>query len=104
MDPNSQDYLFRNYNTLTDEDKAMMSCDETFALYLREVARKSSKEFYQQIARFIFHFRDCVNKYCWEKKIESEDFISTVEPGADAENMSIIQQPSEETLRKAKHL
>lgn len=57
-----------------------MNCDETFAFYLYTIAQKVKREFYLQVFQFILHFRDCVNKYCWEKKVESDEALATIEP------------------------
>lgn len=46
IDPMNNDYLYRNYSNLGDDEKQLMNCDETFAFYLFTVSQKVKKEFY----------------------------------------------------------
>lgn len=41
--------------------KREKSCDQIFAEYLGFVAQKVCKEYYNQVLRFVFLFRECVN-------------------------------------------
>ena len=56
---------------LSEEHRVMLSADEIFALYLREVAHKTNSFFYQQMLRYILLYRDCLNEYGWQKLAES---------------------------------
>lgn len=67
LDPNYDDYLYRDYTTLGDEEKQRMNVDEVFAIYLNHVAEKVNQDFYDKVLNFILNFRDCVNQYGWEK-------------------------------------
>jgi hypothetical protein len=51
-----------------------MSCDEIFSFYLFLVSQKVRKEYYLVVIKFILHFRDCLNKYGWEKKAENDEY------------------------------
>ena len=55
-----------------------MTFDEVLALYLSIVAQKVSEEYYSQnVIRFALHYRECLNKYGYEKRAENEDPSST---------------------------
>ena len=49
----------RDYDELSKHDKEKtMSCDEVFALYLREVSRIVNSETYKNVLRFILLYRE----------------------------------------------
>ena len=50
-----------------------MSIDEVLSYYLYKISTKVKQDFYVQILRcFVLPFRECVNKYGWEKKAQEE--------------------------------
>lgn len=49
-----------------------MNCDEAFTAYLREVSQRVNDGFYKQVLSFVLLYRDCLNKYGWQKLAESE--------------------------------
>ena len=51
--------------------KDLISCDEVFCLYLREVCRKVNETYYKTILRFILLYRECMNEYGWIKRRET---------------------------------
>ena len=57
---------------MTEEWRMMMNCDEAFAAYLREVAKRVNEGFYKMILSFVVMYRDCLNKYGWQKLAEME--------------------------------
>lgn len=70
----------RDYDELTAQDREKsMSCDEVFALYLREVSRIVNPVAYKKVLKFIFLYRECINEYGWEKKVFYEEKDKTVE-------------------------
>ena len=57
---------------MTEEWRMMMNCDEAFTAYLREVCQSVNDSFYKKVLSFVFMYRDCLNKYGWQKLAESE--------------------------------
>lgn len=63
----------RDYDELTPHDKEKcMSWDEVFALYLREVSRVVNPDVYKNVLKFILLYRECINEFGWQKKLEFE--------------------------------
>ena len=52
---------------MDEEKRCSLSCDEVMAVYLREVSQKVNEEFYQDVLKFMLCFRECLNKYGWQK-------------------------------------
>ena len=44
-----------------------MNCDETFAVYLRDVSSRVNSEFYKKVLLFILCYREALNKHGWDK-------------------------------------
>ena len=49
----------------------MLSADEIFGLYLRDVASKTNELFYRTMIRFILLYRECLNEHGWQKLAEA---------------------------------
>ncbi len=56
---------------MSEEWRVMLSSDEIFGLYLRDVASKTNEMFYRTMLRFITLYRDCLNEYGWQKLAEA---------------------------------
>lgn len=70
----------RDYDELSQDEKdRLISWDEVFALYLREVSRMVNPNTYKRVLKFIVLYRECVNEYAWEKKVFYEDRTKSVE-------------------------
>lgn len=50
---------------MSEEWRVMMSADEIFGLFLREVASKTNETFFKTILKFLLLYRDCLNEYGW---------------------------------------
>ena len=64
--------ISRDIATMSEEWRVMMSADEIFGLFLREVASKTNEMFYKTILKFLLLYRDCLNEYGWQKRAEAE--------------------------------
>jgi len=52
-----------------------MSVDDILSYYLSTIAPKVSPDYYLVMLKFIIGFRECINKYGWEKKAENDEAI-----------------------------
>eukprot|EP00347_Sterkiella_histriomuscorum_P007733 403347763 len=57
---------------MSEEWRVMLSADEIFGLYLREVASKTNLNFYVTMVKYILLYRECMNEYGWQKLAESQ--------------------------------
>ena len=58
---------------MAETKRNMLDCDGIFAWYLRDVAYHLNSSYYaQNMLPFILMFRDCLNTYGWEKRIDNE--------------------------------
>jgi len=57
---------------MSEEWRVMLSCDEVFGIYLRDVSSKTNETFYRIILKLIMMYRECLNEYGWQKKAECE--------------------------------
>lgn len=65
------DQRLLDFQMKTEEEKDMMSCDEVFCMYLREVAKQVNETYYKQCLRFILLYRECTNECGWLKRRET---------------------------------
>jgi hypothetical protein len=103
IDPNSKAYLNRDPANLTEDDKSAVSCDEVFAIYLYETSRKTNPDYYKIMLRFIIAYRECLNRYGWEKKAENDEVLNNAGNGDEMET-TMITPASESIQEKAKEL
>jgi hypothetical protein len=103
VDPNNKAYLKSDISQLSDEDKYKINCEAALAIYLYEVSKKVDSEFYKVMLRFVFAYRECINKYGWEKKAESNEIIQN-EDNWDERETNMIIPASVEVIEKAKEL
>ena len=52
-----------------------MNVDEILAFYLFGLSQKVNPNFYLVVLRFVMGYRECINKYGWEKKAENDPVI-----------------------------
>ena len=50
----------------------MLSADDIFAMYLNYVGKLSNSEFIKTVLQFVLLYRDCLNKYGWQKVAEAD--------------------------------
>jgi len=67
VDQYSKEYLNRDSSALPEEERSKISCDEVFAIYLYEASKKINPEYYKIMLRFVVSYRECLNRYGWEK-------------------------------------
>lgn len=103
VDPNSKKYLKRDSSDLPEEERNKISCDEVFAIYLYEISKKVNPEYYKSMLRFIIAYRECLNRFGWEKKAENDEVLNNSGNGEDLET-TMITPASEGVLEKAKEL
>jgi len=103
IDPNSKAYLARDPVNLTDEEKSATSCDEVFAIYLYEASKKINPDYYKIMLRFVIAYRECLNRYGWEKKAENDEVLNNSGNGEEMET-TMITPASENIQEKAKEL
>lgn len=103
IDPSSKAYLSREPHNLTEDEKSAASCDEVFAIYLYEISRKTNPDYYKIMLRFIIAYRECLNRYGWEKKAENDEVLNNTGNGDDMET-TMITPASESIQEKAKEL
>lgn len=46
----------KEYNKMNEMQRNAMSCDEVFAVYLRDVSQKVNSEFYEDVILFVLSF------------------------------------------------
>lgn len=74
-----------------------------FAIYLYEVSKKITPDYYKSILRFIIAYRECLNRYGWEKKAENDEVLNNSGNGEEME-ATMITPATEGILEKAKEL
>lgn len=103
VDANCTAYLYRDPANLTEDQKCRLSCDEVFAIYLYEISQKINPDYYKTMIRFILAYRECLNRYGWEKKAENDEVLNNSGNGEELET-TMITPASDNILEKAKEL
>lgn len=57
-----------------------MMIDETFAVYLYHISKKTNPTFYRVVLAFVIFFRECLNHIGWTKRIQSEEIDVSKNP------------------------
>lgn len=65
------DAVLSDFREKGGEEKDDYTCDQIFAMYLREVCRKVNENYYRTMMRFILLYRECMNEYGWIKRRET---------------------------------
>lgn len=104
VNANTADYLNRDHSTLPEDERSKLSSDEVFAIYLYETSKKINPEYYKIMLRFVIAYRECLNKYGWEKKAENDEVLNNSGNGEEMENTTMITPASESILEKAREL
>jgi len=50
-----------------EKDETLLTCDEVFCEYLKEVAKVTNPDYFGIVVKFIILFRECLNEYGWSK-------------------------------------
>lgn len=64
------DDRYRKFVAMDEDEKDMISCDEIFSLYLRDVCKYVNENYYKTCLRFVLLYRECLNEYGWLKRRE----------------------------------
>lgn len=60
------------YGKLSEEERNRLSCDEIFAVYLREVSQRVNEGFYKMLLKYIICYREWANQVGWQKSNEGD--------------------------------
>ncbi len=52
-----------------------LSADEILAFYLASTSTKVNPDYYLYLLKFVVGFRECLNRYGWEKKAENDETL-----------------------------
>ena len=63
-----KDEVMLKFMHTSEEDKDILTCDDIFALYLRDVSKRVNEGYYKVCLRFVLLFRDCLNEFGWFKR------------------------------------
>lgn len=103
IDSKNKDYLTREELAPSEEQRNKISCDEVLAIYLTETAQKVTPEYYKVILRFVLSYRECLNRYGWEKKAENDEILNNTGNCEDMET-TMITPASQDIIEKAENL
>ncbi len=104
VNPESSSYLSRDIDKLPEDERSKLSSDEVFAIYLNEISKKVTPEYYMTMMKFIIAYRECLNKYGWEKKAENDEVLNNSGTGEEVENTTMITPASDVIMKKARDL
>lgn len=65
------DDRFKKFEEMEEEQKDLLTCDEVFCLYLRDVSKIVNERYFKQCLRFVLLYRECVNEFGWLKRSET---------------------------------
>ena len=77
----------------------MMTCDEVFCMYLREISKQVNENYYRQCLRFIVLYRECINECGWLKRRETYKELDMLEEDTLLANLK-TQEEQQEALSK----
>eukprot|EP00826_Nyctotherus_ovalis_P003862 TRINITY_DN1079_c0_g1_i2.p1 TRINITY_DN1079_c0_g1~~TRINITY_DN1079_c0_g1_i2.p1 ORF type:complete len:316 (-),score=74.37 TRINITY_DN1079_c0_g1_i2:164-1111(-) len=84
-------------------EEAEKSCDWVLAEYCRSVARLVNPDYFEKVCLVVLGYRECLNKYGWEKFSESRQEESKFEQCAsDSPRIEVLLEYTEEYQRKIK--
>jgi len=73
------DQRLLEFKLKTEEEKDLMSCDEVFCMYLREISKQVNENYYKQCLRFVLLYRECINECGWLKRRETHKEVGMLE-------------------------
>lgn len=84
-------------------EEAEKNCDWVFAEYCRSVAKLANPDYFEKVCLVVLGYRECLNKYGWEKFSESRQEESKSEQCAnDSPRVEVLLEYTEEHQRKIK--
>ncbi len=107
-----RDQRFRNFILMNEGQKDAMTCDQVFAMYLREVSKRVNEGFYKTCLRFVLLYRECLNEYGWLKRrdhyqkagcLHQDEIINKLKADEEREEEKINGVKSEKTEKKHQH-
>jgi hypothetical protein len=78
-----------------------MSADEILSFFLNEVSSKVNPTYYLALLKFIVGFRECLNKYGWEKKAENDESILQKYQEKPTNDTPVVIPPTDDVIKKA---
>lgn len=97
-------YKTRDFKTMNEEEKGKINVDEVLSFYLSQLAAKVNPSFYLIVLRFVIGFRECLNKYGWEKKAENDETLSQKYAEKWQTDPPVVVPPPEDVMSKATEL
>lgn len=105
VDWTSDAFKSRNYEALTEEEKSkQMNCDEILSLYLWELSKQVNPDYYLVLLKFVIGFRECLNKYGWEKKAENDEALMQKYSEKWQTDPPVVIPPPDDVVTKANDL
>ena len=68
-----------DFQLKSEDEKDLMSCDDVFCMYLREISKQVNEAYYKQCLRFVLLYRECINEYGWLKRRETHKEVGMLE-------------------------
>ena len=81
-----------------------MKCDKVLANFLYHVSKKVNQDYYMSVMRFIMGYRECVNKYGWEKKAENDPPLSEKYQDRIQTDPPVVTPPPHDVIERAEEL
>ena len=81
-----------------------MNVDEILAFYLFGLSQKVNPNFYLVVLRFGMGYRECINKYGWEKKAENDPAIQEKYKEKWQSEPAVVTPPPDDIAQKGQEL
>ncbi len=96
--------MSRDFNSLTEEDKSKMNVEEVLSYFLYQKSKIVNPDYYLVLLKFIIGFRECLNKYGWEKKAENDESLVNKYQEKWQTDPPVVIPPPDDVVSKAKEL
>jgi hypothetical protein len=96
--------MARDYENILEDDKSKMSVDEILSYFLYVHSRKVNQDYYLVLLKFVIGFRECLNKYGWEKKAENDEHLMQKYSEKWQTDPPVVIPPPDDVANKAKEL
>ena len=84
--------------------KKDLTCDEAFAEYCIQVAKFSSPEYFYTVAKTVVAYRECLNKFGWEKLFDNHENEEVKAESPDSPRITTCLSSSSEQQEKMKDI
>lgn len=89
-----------DFKAKTEEQKDLMTCDEVFCLYLREISKRVNESYYKQCLRFVILYRECINECGWLKRRETFKEAGMLDEDTFLANLKTQEERQEELSKQ----